>query len=316
MIFLLLLLISCQERESNLTTLSGVAMTIPYTIHVAGGLHGEKKERCEALIGQTFEKVNRIYNKWNPESELSSLNRLKAFEKRKISKELFELLELSNQIVILSQGRFDPTIEPLQALWKLSEASPTPLEQREVLPLLGWEKIHFDDGIFYKEHDLTALDLGAIAKGLAVDLLAEGLEQEGFSPCFVEWGGEIRAVGAHPEGRPWTIFISRFGDPDPDHSIATLPLDERGVATSGDYNQIMIKGGKKLSHIYSRSKLSPLPIEKNGIKSATVIAPSCAMADALATCCFLFETTKECIAWAEHVQEEHPDVRFILAAPP
>jgi thiamine biosynthesis lipoprotein len=317
--FLLLLLVSCQEPKEPLKTFSGVAMTIPYTIHVGKKISAEEGVEINKIIEETFERIDRIFNKWNPNSEVSFLNRLKKLEKVKISLELEELLKTTEEVVLLSQGRFDPTIEALQQLWKKSlqeKKEPNPNDLQRLAPAIGWKNIHIQEHSFFKDHDDTQMDLGGIAKGYAVDLLVKTLEEHGFSPCFVEWGGEIRATGAHPQGRPWTIFVSRFGDPREEHAITHLTLDNRGVATSGDYHQSYLCGEKRYSHIYDKNSLAPLRAEKCGIASATVIAPTCTLADALATCCYLFDSAEECLKWANSVQEANPSIQFILAARP
>ena len=140
----------------------------------------------------------------------------------------------------LSEGRFDPTIEPLQKLWKEHLAQGTVPSKPQIdalLPAIGWNKIHLSKGKICKDHDLTSLDLGGIAKGYCVDLLVERLNANGYPSIFVEWGGEIRTSGQHPDNRPWTIFISRFGNPDPEKALAILTLRNQAIATSGDYIQ-------------------------------------------------------------------------------
>ena len=136
--------------------------------------------------------------------------------------------------------QFDPTIEPIQQLWKnrLNEArEPGPDEIAALLPATGWNKIHIEKGLFWKDHDGCSLDLGGIAKGYCVDLLVEQLNAAGYPDVFVEWGGEIRASGRHPDKRPWNIFISRLGNSNPSLAIATIALRDQAIATSGDYMQ-------------------------------------------------------------------------------
>lgn len=302
-----------------ITTFSGVAMTIPYSIQVGADLDAKEQIIAEQIIRETFEEVDSLYNRWNPDSELSALNRLKAYEKKTLSPKLATLLEKTAEIVRVSDTLFDPTIHPLQQLWKQKlelGQEPTQEELAAVKPSLGWDKIHLENGVFWKDDSATQMDLCAIAKGYAVDLLIMRLKDKSFSSLFVEWGGEIKTAGTHPEGRPWRIFISCFGQTDPDKALAILPIIDQAIATSGTYQQKWQVKDKSFSHIFNRLKLSPIRVEKRQIASASVVAPDCALADALATCCLLFDSPKQALAWAEKIQKENVQIRFIMAAEP
>ena len=152
------------------------------------------------------------------------------------------------------------------------------------------------------------------------DFAVESLNQAGFPDVFVEWGGEIRATGQHPDGRPWNIFISRLGDLDPRHAIAFVSLNNEAIASSGDYlqNWTVRTGGLCSSqntycHIMDPWTFQPLKIEKNTIASASVSAPTCAFADGLATAAMLFSSIEEAKAWSEKIREKHPEVAFWFA---
>ncbi len=296
---------------------TGTAMTIRYRILVGEKLDPTKEHEIEAIVNQTFNEVDRIYNKWNPGSELSRLNRMKAHVKANISTELEQLLLLTDKVVKISQGRFDPTIEPAQQIWKsrLSENKrPTEAEIQRIKPAIGWEKVHFGDGIFYKDHDLTSLDLGGIAKGLAVDLILERLNQAGYQSLYVDWGGEIRTKGLHPEGRPWIVAISRFGNDDLSQAIAQIALKDQAIATSGDYEQYWTLkddvGSETYFHVLNPNTCEPLKIQPGKVASASVCAGSCAFADGLATIGLTFESVEEAGKWADEVKKSYPEVAF------
>ncbi len=295
-------------------------MTIDYHITVGSRLNPDKKRSLEKLIASVFSEINSIYNKWNPDSEVSKLNGLKGHEIVPLSSKLEGFLREVQQVVELSDGLFDPTIEPLQRIWKKKLAIgevPTENEIQEMMPAVGWSKIHFGNGFFSKDHDLTSLDLGGIAKGYCVDLLVERLNAEGYKDVFVEWGGEIRASGQHPDNRPWHIFISRLDDKDPLHAIDHLDLHDEAIATSGDYlqNWKIIQDGvsKTYFHILDPRTGYPLISSENRISSASVLAPTCMFADGLATVVMMFSSVEEAKAWSLKVQEKHPEVTFWMA---
>lgn len=324
-LFFLIILTACQSSPSTpqhkTTLFTANVMTIDYRILIGDEVTAEKKKKIEKIINTTFAEINDIYNKWNPNSELSKLNRLKASVASPISPELEQFLYQTQKIVEISDGLFDPTIEPMQQLWKEKLAAgqtPSEPELEAIVPAIGWNRIHFGNGSFYKDHDLTSLDLGGIAKGYCVDLLVERLNGAGFPNVFVEWGGEIRTSGEHPDHRPWTIFISRLGDPDPEHAIAKLSLINQAIATSGDYLQqwsISADLSKKpvtYFHIFDPRTHRPLQATDTSVASASVVAPTCMLADGLATVAMMFPTITEAQAWAEKVKAQHPEIEFWL----
>ncbi len=310
---------SCQQSPQNETTVfSGIAMTIPYKVIVGKSLESEDRSRVQQLIEEKFDEVDRIYNDWNPRSELSTLNQLKANKQVRISKKLENLLALTSDIVTLTDGVFDPTVAPLHKLWKSTLESgrvPSDEEIETISPAIGWHNIHFSNGIFYKEHDETALDLGGIAKGFCVDLITESLVESGFRDVYVEWGGEIRAAGKHPQGRPWTVFISHLGNPDPSHAIATLALFDQAIASSGDYWQFWVvendKGEKvTYSHIVNPKTLKAIQPTSTSIASSNVRASNCTLADALATTLMLFKDSDEGTKWIKSIEKKYPNIQF------
>jgi thiamine biosynthesis lipoprotein len=256
-----------------------------------------------------------VYNKWNAKSEVSQFNRAQAGEKIALSNDLQKLLELTNKVVNVTGGRFDPTIEPIQKLWKERLAAgmiPSAEEIGIIAPAIGWHNVHYADGMIWKDHNATSLDLGGIAKGYAIDLLVEKLISSRYRNVYVEWGGEIRSQGKHPEDRPWTIFISRLTDEDPDHAVATLMMDNNALATSGDYLQNTTVDGITYFHIIDPRTLRPLVSTPTSIASASVLAKTCAFADGLATAAMLFTSEEEAIAWFKKLKENDSDLSLWL----
>jgi FAD:protein FMN transferase len=318
--------LSSLPKEDLTTLLTGNAMTIEYRIIIGKRLAPPEKTAVEKLINRVFQHVDMTYNKWNPYSEISRLNRLKAGIKASISSDLERFFKQIDTIVTLTEGRFDPTIEPLQQLWKKHlEKGTTPTEEEIefVVPAVGWKNIHYGQSLFCKDHDLTSLDLGGIAKGLCVDMLVETLNKAGYPNVFVEWGGEIHASGQHPEQRPWNIYISHPGNPDPRLAVDFVPLQNEAIATSGDYLQnwtVQTPGLDRslqkttYCHIIDPCTYQPLKIEKNTIASTSVLAPNCVLADGLSTAAMLFPTISEAKVWSEKIRENNPELTFWFVA--
>jgi thiamine biosynthesis lipoprotein len=224
---MVVMLSSCSSSspKAPLSHFAQNVMTIDYHITVGDPLTISQREQVQQIIEATFQEVDVIYNKWNPHSELSQLNAFPAHTPFSLSPQLNQFLLRVDALVRLSKGRFDPTIEPMQQLWKtkLEQGQcPTTQEIEALKPCIGWETLHIAHGVVYKNDGRTQLDLGGVAKGYCVDLLIERLHQIGLNSLYVEWGGEIRTLGFHPSQRPWRVFISRLANPDPAQALAQI----------------------------------------------------------------------------------------------
>ncbi len=294
-------------------------MGIDYRILVGHDLEADDRHHLQRIISYTFNEVDQIFNQWNPHSEISRLNKIKAGVIATISPQLEFLLETADKVVKISHGKFDPTVEPARQLWR-SRLSlnqiPSPEEIDDVKRVVGWDKVHFHNGIFYKDEDLTALDMGGISKGLAVDLILDRIHQADYENIYVEWGGEIRTSGKHPEDRPWLVAISRFGETSADKALANLEMKDNAVATSGDYIQtwtLNTANGKiTYHHIINPKTCEFMKVTSKNIASATFQANSCALADGLATAALIFDSIGEAESWAAEIKAQHPEISYWL----
>lgn len=289
-------------------------MTIDYRVLLGQPLSRFQLLSIEHLIETTFQEVNALYNQWNPDSEISALNALQAGEKRAPSPALYALLVLADEIFKISKGRYDPTVGPLHRLWidHLNQGLLPPQELLDAVEF-GWNKIHLEEGWFWKDHSALSINLDSLSKGLAVDLLFHRLKAMGMVHFLVEWGGEFRASGMHPTGRSWRLSIR--APQAAEAALTTLDLKEQALATSGDYLQYWTVGTETFFHIMDPLTRRPLTMRSGSITSATVSAPSCVLADALATAIMLCPTLEEAKAWAAQVQEKFPVVFYLAAHP-
>jgi thiamine biosynthesis lipoprotein len=320
-----LMLCSCcagvEQKNKSTTLLSGNVMTRDYRVIVGGALSTENHRKIENILAKTFEQIDTVFNNWNPNSEISKLNALEANIQCFPSTELYRFLRQTEHMVQLTDGLFDPTIEPLRKLWRTHLEHGDVPDNADILNLskaVGWDHIHLHNGSFYKDNALTSIDLGGIVKGHCVDLLVEKLNDNGFTDVFVDWGGEIRSSGCHPEGRAWKIFISNLGGHETSNAIAEIELHDQAIATSGDYmqNWTVIENGKAVTyfHIIDPRFKRPLIATKNSIASASVEAPSCALADGIATALMLFPTKEEAHAWISKIKSNKMPLKCWLAS--
>ena len=313
---LLITACSAPPPPSTTTTFGSVAMKIPYKIIVGAHLSSDELATLQSTASAIFDEINATYNNWNPQSEISAFNNGTTTT---LSPPLMHLFNITNEAVILTGGRFDPTIEPLRLLWNSSLAdnsTPSAEAIAETMEAVGWHRLKIGSSSVQKAHPNLRVDLCGIAKGFAVDLISEQLIAAGYHHFYVEWGGDIRTSGFHPTGRPWRIFIAQFEDTQLDHAIATVELHNEAIATSGDYIHNWETETGRYSHIINPSTGWATPLSPERIASATVAAPSCALADALATAALLFDTIEDAQTWAQKIEEKYPTVRFWFASRP
>lgn len=253
---------------------------------VVSDLSSERLVELRDVVEALLADVNAKMSNYVESSEISRLNRAPGQEPFDISADMLEVLLHASEISHTTGGAFDITVAPLVGAWGFGPAGrpieqPTARQIDSLRELTGWEKLAIDratSSVTKAQAELT-IDLSAIAKGFAVDRVADGLDKEGVAHYMVEVGGEVRTQGLNAQGAPWRIGIER---PVPNEQAIDLivPLSGLAMATSGDYRNYYEVDGKRLSH--SIDPRTGFPITHN-VASVSVIAPLCVRADAYAT---------------------------------
>lgn len=227
------------------------------------------------------DEVDAQMSTWRPDSDLMRLNAAAPGEWTPAPARLLSVIGLGLDIGRASGGAFDIGMGDAVSAWGFGPRPAAPARIRAALEAPrrpAHEVVELGAGRLRRRAALT-LDLNGIAKGYGVDRLAETLGAFGISRALVGIDGEMRATGARPDGRPWAIAVEA---PDPDrrapHSV--LMLQDAAVATSGDYRHRVAVNGRHLSHTMDPRRGAPL---QAGPASVTVVAPTCAEADAWAT---------------------------------
>ncbi|MGH2272391.1 FAD:protein FMN transferase [Anaerohalosphaeraceae bacterium U12dextr] len=243
------------------------------------------EEQAHSFITAAFaemDKVNRIMNDWDPNSEISQLTQTAYPEPKVVSPELFEVIAASVEYSKLSEGAFDITVGPETQLWRQMQKTgqkPSPEALTTARAKVGYEKVTLNPAEKTVQFAVEGmkLDVGAIAKGYAVDIAMEAMRTQGAVAGMVDLGGNVRCFGPGPAGGNWYIGLR-----DPRHTEKTLiklRLNEMAVATSGDYERYAVVDGQPQSHI-----LNPKTSESvKELASVTIIAPTAMQADALST---------------------------------
>lgn len=278
-----LVLIGC-ERFPKDVVLQGPTMGTRYHVRFVRPVSAPTIDVLKQGIESTLRAINDQMSTYQSDSELSRFNRHTSTEWFPVSYNTLHVIQRSIEISELSKGAFDPTVGPLVNLWGFGnggEGSRIPSEEsiKQVRSRVGFEKLEFRTGAIRKKHPQVYVDLSAIAKGFAVDQVAEYLESQGVQTLMVEIGGEVRTKGRKSNGEPWKVGVD-----NPDARDRTLqkiiPLVDLSVATSGDYRNYIEKEGKRYSHIIDPATAKPT---RHNLASVTVIHRKCLVADALAT---------------------------------
>lgn len=266
------------------TALVGQTMGTTYSVKVVTGPLGDAAQKAlHREIEQTLDAVNAEMSTYRPDSELSRLNTSPSTDPQPASAPLRAVLAEALRIGRLSDGAFDVTVGPLVNAWGFGpDGEQSPPDEATLTALrsrIGLDKIRLGEDTVTKARPDVYVDLSAIAKGHGVDRIAETLERLGHREYLVEIGGELRARGDNGEGRTWRVGIEK---PDPDaraiHEI--IALDDAALATSGDYRNYYERDGKRISHTIDPRTGRPI---EHRLASVSVVHPSCATADALAT---------------------------------
>lgn len=272
-----LFLASCSD---NFYSFSGYTWGTTYNISYRAGTNLDDSITGAMLL------IDSSLSMFNP---CSTVARINACTDMSADAPLAEVLELSRRVHRASGGAFDPTVGPLVELWGFGtngeQAAPDSAAVAAALDRVGLDKCHLADGRIIMDSDSMRLDFSAIAKGYGVDLVARTLQRNGCTDYMVEIGGEINARGLNRHGQPWRIQIDA-PVADADGRIAhdrlmVVELRDAAMATSGNYrNYRDMPDGKRIGHTISAATGYPVA---TSTLSVTVVAPECALADALAT---------------------------------
>jgi len=295
LVSLCLALLGCGAPDPNVVELTGSTMGTSYSIKLAApqgpaGL-GLLHQQIEALLSD----INRQMSTYIPDSDLSRFNRSQSTEWQSVPSALVDLVEQARRVSDDSDGMYDITVGPLVELWGFGPGAtgntpPGAHEIAAVLPSIGYRKLysrHTPPALRKTVADLQA-DLSSIAKGWAVDRLADLLIDAGYTSFLVEIGGEVYAQGQKRSGHAWRIAIEQ---PLYDHRAVhrVIELNDMALATSGDYRNYFSTDGQRYSHTIDPGSGHAV---QHSLAAVTVLADNCTTADAWATALMALGSTR------------------------
>lgn len=287
--------------------------TMPYQ-HNTGQIFGttyhityQSDKDLHREILQRLQLVDQTFSTFNDESIISKINRN---EPVKLNQMFIEVFDLAKTVSKDTHGAFDITVAPLVNVWGFGFKSGTPPTKAVIdslRHLTGYEKVKLIGSTVRKQDPRIMLDCSAIAKGYGSDVVAQYLRSRDVENFMIEIGGEIVVQGNSDKRLPWKIGVTKPTDDSTqvNNELQTvLNVTNTAMATSGNYRRFYYKNGKKYAHTIDPK--TGYPVQHN-ILSATVLANTCAKADAYATSFMVLGLEK-----TQQVLQHHPDLMVYL----
>jgi len=282
------LLLGCGTDPETLPaiTINGQIMGTTYTVKVVEPPAGVAEDELAQTVKSFLDGVDQIMSTYKPESDLSRFNASETTDWFPVPASLVAVVRESLRLAQTTDGAFDVTIGPLVNLWGFGPGEkdyrvPGEAQLMAVRSQVGFGflDVREEPPALRKQREDLYVDLSAVAKGFAVDQVADYLTGEGMSSYMVEVGGELRVAGYNDRRTPWRIAVEN-PTPGSRSVYRVFTPGTNGVATSGDYRNFFEVDGRRYSHTID--PMTGRPIEHQ-LASVSVVHPSAATADGLAT---------------------------------
>jgi thiamine biosynthesis lipoprotein len=287
--FLLAYFISITGKKGEYISLAGFAQGTTYRITY----ESKKGENLQPLIDSMLADFDMSLSIYQPKSLISKFNRNQPGTKA--DRKFTEVFNKSFEVYQNTNGAFDITVGPIVNAIGFGSTDTLNVDSTlidSLLQYVGMDKVRLQDGMLVKKDKNMVLDVNAIAQGYSVDLIAAFLEERRIKNYLVEIGGEVRSKGKNDSNQIWRIGIDKpvEGNMIPGADLQTIiRLDNRSLATSGNYRKYYEKNGIKFVHtVNPKTGYSVV----SNLLSATVVADDCITADAYATALMVFGVDK------------------------
>ena len=277
LVVLVLALVGCEPKDNSLRLSGSIFGTSWSLVYVPKDVSTDPSV-IEAAVLEAFEVVDSTMNTYVPGTPLSRFNQMPVGEVIEMGWDFAYLVSEAQRITQFKIG--GKKINVGKVVQAGSDAAKA---------ITGWSHVDWDptSRLLSKHKPGVEVELSSIAKGYAVDLGADALDELGIENFLLEVGGEMQARGVSPRGDQWRVAIER---PEMARSgvQAALSITDVGIATSGDYRNYFEVDGTRYSHLIDPRTGYPI---SHDLVSVTVIHPSTAIADAWATAMAVMGTT-------------------------
>jgi thiamine biosynthesis lipoprotein len=282
LIFLMVLVvISCQASAQVMLHKTTLLMGSRWKFTLVAADSSSAKQNISILVAEVA-RIEDLISDWKPESQVSKVNANAGITPVQVDREVFDLTLRALRLSKLTDGAFDISFAAMDRIWKFDgsmSVMPSPERIRASVEKVGYENIILDSinsTIFLKLKGMK-IGFGALGEGYAADKCRELMLRKGIKAGIVNGSGDMSTWGRQPNGKAWTIGIT---NPVRNNSlIATIPLLEGSVVTSGSYEKFVSFNGKRYSHIINPATGYPA----TGLTSVTVFGPSTETANGFST---------------------------------
>jgi FAD:protein FMN transferase len=303
--FLLIMLTACdrQSRKMQYYRIAGFAQGTTY--HMSFELPDSVD--IQPQVDSILRRFDSSLSEYDSLSVISRINRNEDIETDGLFNTVFIK---SYEVFKASGGRFDITVMPLVNVWGFGPGRRTQVDSAQIdsiLDFVGMDKVKLENNRIIKADPRVQLDVNALAQGYSVDIVCAYMDSLGSENYLIEIGGEIRAKGVNQSGKLWRIGIDKpeFGNMIPGSDLeAIVELDNKSLATSGNYRKYYEEDGVKYHH--SINPFTGYPARQS-ILSATIVADDCITADAYATVCMVGG-----LEYSKKMLSQHPELEAYL----
>ena len=271
----------------------------------------EYNKNLSKQIDSLLNNFNNCFSNYNPNSIISKINNNETHEINDLINNMFQTSFEVNQT---TNGAFDITVAPIVNLWGFgwkknhNKNIPDSALIDSVLQYVGMDKIQVIGNKIVKTCPNVTVVVNAIAKGLSVDYISEYFDSLQIKNYLVEIGGEVYCKGINHKKKNWTLGIEKpieNSNYDNRENQIRIQINEKGIATSGNYRQFLEYNKQKYGHTIDPRTGYPA---KNSLLSVSVISESTMLSDAYATA-FMVSGLEESIKILENLK--NIDVYFI-----
>lgn len=265
-------------------------------------LYAAERSRAQQAADATRQDVLRLearYSRYRDDSLLSVINRVAGAGGRiEVDTETAGLLDYATTCFEQSDGLFDITSGILRKAWNFKSAAlPEPQLVQSLLNKVGWQRVGWNASELNFSVPGMELDLGGVVKEYAADRAVTLCVEAGIRHGMVNLGGDIRIIGAHPDGSPWRVGIRHPREPQA--LLQTLELFSGALASSGDYERCIVVGDKRYGHVLNPK--TGWPVEH--LAAVSVVAEFCVIAGSASTIGMLKEAAG--VGWLQELGLPH-----------
>ncbi|MEG3000399.1 MAG: FAD:protein FMN transferase [Comamonas sp.] len=278
------------QQDRSLQTLHGTTMGTTWSLRLVNPDYAPLAP-VQALVQSTLDTVIAQMSNWQEDSHITRFNTAAPGSWHTLPAELAQVIDAALHWAQACDGAWDPTVGALVALWGYGPRAqpdlphsgrlPSDAAVAQALQHCGYQRLQWQPAARrLLQPGGLQLDLSGIAKGFAVDWVAQRLQAAGWQHGLLEIGGEILGWGQRPDGQPWRVAVAGL----PPEVQGTMPeavaLRDGALATSGDHWHVFTQGGRRYSHTIDPRTGQPVA---HALTSITVFHAQCMYADALAT---------------------------------